>query len=186
MPFSAPSASSRPPDGVVSYALDDASHGYRSVEVEGSSGRWHRAARPLGRSTRALLTISTLAFVPLSTAKKAEIDKTSWGELLSAIGPVCGNSAHRGACLQPLLPSDTDAPCSSQPLYLAREVVGQAATDSVWQLFPFRMLKGKPEVDQLMLNLIGPAESSDSGVVLLIDSTTATNVHCGGKRYAGQ
>jgi hypothetical protein len=56
--------------------------------------------------------------------------------------------------------------------------------------FPFRKgiahLKGKADVDQLMLNLLGPAESSDSGAILLIDSTTATNVQCGGKRSVSQ
>ena len=84
--------------------------------------------------------------------------------------------------MHPLSESETDAPVASDwPLFLAYDKPGDEVWDVLGLTFtPQRRDKAKPS--ELEANLLGAADSLDSGVVLLIDSTTATGVECDGKR----
>ena len=127
-----------------------------------------------------LVVLILLACLPAADSAVANIDHKSWESLLAG-SKVCGDSNHRASCLVTLASSETDALIEDGlPLYISE------ARKTSLDLLPYAKEHNYalPAHNQFATNALASADARDAGLVLLIDSTSATAISCGARYCA--
>lgn len=133
---------------------------------------------------RAVLIIAAY-LIGMTTALVPKINSASWSDLAASKEKVCGDAAHRDACVRRLKSDETDALVTeASPVYLAdTKESPKVYRDLLALTVDSANVKSMPRRDWLATVLLGAADDAEAGAVLLIDAQCATDVSCGGRRY---